>query len=45
MMPVLFNKNLLKSINYYPQDFSIDLVIYLTAINKKYKIKRFIQIL
>ncbi len=40
-MPVLFNKNLLKSINYYPQDFSIDLVIYLTAINKKYKIKRF----
>ncbi len=40
-MPVLFNKSLLKFINYYPDDFSIDLAIYLTALKKKYKIKRF----
>ncbi len=40
-MPVLFNKTLLKCVKYYPKDFSIDLVFYLTAINKNYKIKRF----
>ena len=32
-MPVLFNKNLLKS-KLLSQDFSIDLVIYLTALKK-----------
>lgn len=40
-MPVLFHKNLLKSINYFPNDFSIDLAIYLGAKKKNYKIIRF----
>lgn len=40
-MPVLFHKNLLKSINYFPNDFSIDLAIYLRAKKKNYKIIRF----
>ena len=39
--PVLFSKKMLKEMSYYPNDFSIDLAIYLHARNKGYKIIRF----
>ena len=39
--PVLFSKKMLKEISYYPNDFSIDLAIYLHAKNNGYKIIRF----
>ena len=39
--PVLFSRNLIKELKYYPDDFSIDLAIYLHAVKKKYKLIRF----
>ena len=38
---MLFSKKMLKEVSYYPNDFSIDLAIYLHARNKGYKIIRF----
>ena len=38
---VLFSKKLLSEVSFYPNDFSIDLAIYLTAKKKGYKIIRF----
>jgi len=40
-MPVLFSKKLLKDLNYFPNDFSIDLALYIYAKKKNYKIIRF----
>ena len=40
-MPVLFSKKLLKNLNYFPNEFSIDLALYLHAIKNHYKIMRF----
>jgi glycosyltransferase involved in cell wall biosynthesis len=40
-MPVLFSNDLKKKIGYYPNDFSIDLSIYLAAKKNDYKIIRF----
>lgn len=40
-MPVLFNKKLFKNLNYFPNDFSIDLALYVSAKKKLYKIIRF----
>lgn len=39
--PVLFHRNLLKEISYFPKDFSIDLALYIYAKKKNYKIIRF----
>ena len=39
--PVLFAKKMLKEVSYFPNDFSIDLAIYLHAKSKGYKIIRF----
>ena len=40
-MPVLFSKKLLKNLNYFPNEFSIDLAIYVHAKKNCYKIIRF----
>lgn len=40
-MPVLFSNDLKKKVDYYPNDFSIDLSIYLAAKKNDYKIIRF----
>ena len=40
-MPVLFSKRLLKGLNYFPNDFSIDLALYVYAKRNNYKIIRF----
>lgn len=40
-VPVLFSKKLFKSLNYFPDDFSIDLAIYVHAKNKYYNVIRF----
>ncbi len=40
-MPVLFSRNLIKELKYYPNDFSIDLAFYFYAVKKKYKLIRF----
>ena len=40
-MPVLFSKKLLKNLNYFPNEFSIDLALYVHAIKNYYKIIRF----
>ena len=40
-MPVLFSKKLLKNLNYFPNEFSIDLAIYFHAKNNNFKIIRF----
>lgn len=40
-MPVLFSKKLLKNLNYFPNEFSIDLAIYIHAIKNHYRIIRF----
>ncbi len=40
-MPVLFSKNLLKNLNYIPNEFSIDLSFYLHSIKNHFKIIRF----
>lgn len=40
-MPVLFSKKLLKNLNYIPNEFSIDLALYVHAIKNHYKIIRF----
>ena len=40
-MPVLFSKKLLKNLNYIPNEFSIDLALYLHSIKNHYKIIRF----
>jgi glycosyltransferase involved in cell wall biosynthesis len=40
-VPVLFSKNLFKNLNYYPNDFSIDLSIYINALEKNYTEIRF----
>jgi len=40
-MPVLFSKKLLKNKNYFPNDFSIDLALYIYAQRDNYKIIRF----
>ena len=40
-MPVLFSNGLKKKVGYYPNDFSIDLSIYLTAKKNDYSIVRF----
>jgi len=40
-MPVLFSKNLLNDLNYMPNDFSIDLAIYLYAKKNNFDIIRF----
>jgi len=39
--PVLFHKKMLKEINYLPNDFSIDLALYVHAKSRNYKIIRF----
>ncbi len=39
--PVLFSRNLIKELKYYPDDFSIDLAIYLHAVKRNYKLIRF----
>ena len=39
--PVLFNKEILKKIKYFPNDFSVDLVFYLYAKQLNYEIIRF----
>ena len=39
--PVLFDKRLLKEINYFPNDFSVDLSFYLYAKKNSYKVIRF----
>ena len=39
--PVLFPRKLLREIKYFPNDFSIDLAIYLHAIKNNYEITRF----
>lgn len=39
--PVLFSRALIKKINYFPKDFTIDLCIYFHAIKEKYEIIRF----
>ena len=40
-MPVLFSKKLLKNLNYFPNEFSIDLALYVHAIKNYYNIIRF----
>lgn len=40
-MPVLFSNDLKKKVGYYPNDFSIDLSIFLAAKKNEYKIIRF----
>lgn len=40
-MPVLFSKRLLKDLNYFPNDFSIDLALYVQAKRDRYKLIRF----
>jgi len=40
-MPVLFPKELFKNLNYFPNDFSIDLAVYLNAKKKNYTIIKF----
>ena len=40
-MPVLFSKNLLDNLNYIPNDFSIDLALYVTAKRNNFNIIRF----
>ena len=40
-MPVLFSKKLLKNLSYFPNEFSIDLALYVHAIKNCYKIIRF----
>ena len=39
--PTLFNKKLIREINFFPKDFTIDLYIYYIALVKSYEIKRF----
>ena len=39
--PVLFHRELIKKINYFPKDFSVDLALYIYAKKKNYKIIRF----
>ena len=39
--PILFDRKLLKEINYFPNDFSVDLSLYLYAKKNSYKIIRF----
>jgi hypothetical protein len=39
--PVLFNRQMLSEIKYFPNDFSVDLSFYLHAKINKYKIIRF----
>ena len=40
-MPVLFSKKLLKNKNYFPNDFSLDLALYIYAQRDNFKIIRF----
>ena len=37
----MFSKKLFKNLNYFPNDFSIDLAIYVHAENKHYSVIRF----
>ena len=39
--PTLFNRELLKFINNFPNDFTIDLYVFYIALKKKYIVKRF----
>ena len=40
-MPVVFSKKLLKNLNYFPNEFSIDLALYVHALKNHYKVIRF----
>lgn len=40
-MPVVFSKKLLKNVNYFPNEFSIDLALYVHALKNNYKVIRF----
>ena len=40
-MPVIFSKKLLKNLNYFPNEFSIDLALYVHALKNHYKVIRF----